>query len=111
MIGYAESVKANVQPCTSEQLNEALDSPRVAEVCQAIAEALMKYQQGEMTKEDFEALKGRMKKQLPILTPHATFQNGRRKNDEAIPSGFSIYDKDHVGNPDRKSTRLNSSHA
>ena len=98
MIGYAKSVKDNVQPCTSEQLNEALDSPRVAEVCQAIAEALHKHQQGEMTKEDFEALKGRMKKLLPILTPHATFQNGRRKNDEAIPSGFSIYDKDHVGN-------------
>ena len=99
MIGYAKSVKANVQPCTSELLNASLDSPKVAEVCQAIAEALKKHQQGEMTKEDFEALKGRMKKLLPILTLHATFANGRRKNDEAIASGLSMYDLDGIPNP------------
>ena len=37
--------------------------------------------------------------QLPILTPHATFKNGRRLNADAIPSGLSIYDKDHIPNP------------
>ena len=99
MIGYAKSVKDNVQPCTSEQLHSAIDSPRVEEVCRVISEALQKHQQGEMTKEEFEALKSRMKKELPILTLHATFQNGRRKNDEAIPSGLSMYDLDHIPNP------------
>ena len=102
MIGYAKSVKDNVQPCTREQLHASLDSPRVAEACQAIAEALHKHQQGEMPKEEFEALKAKMKKQLPIITPHATFKNGRRKNDEAIPSGFAMYDKDHMANPRAK---------
>ena len=102
MIGYAKSVKDNVQPCTREQLHAALDSPRVAEVCQAIAEALQKHQQGEMPKDDFEALKCRMKKQLPILTLHATFKNGRRKNEEAIPSGLSMYDLDHIADPRAK---------
>ena len=99
MIGYATSVKGNVQPCTREQLHSAIDSPRVEEVCRAISEALQKHQQGEMTKEEFEALKSRMKKELPILTLHATFQNGRRKNEEAIPSGLSMYDLDHIPNP------------
>ena len=99
MIGYAKSVKDNVQPCTSKQLHSAIDSPRVEEVCRAISEALQKHQQGEMTKEEFEALKSRMKKELPILTLHATFQNGRRKNDEALPSGLSMYDLDHIPNP------------
>ena len=99
MIGFSKSVKENVQPCTSEQLNGALDSRRVAEVCSIIAEALKKHQQGEMTQEEFETLKSRMKKELPIITPHATFQNGRRKNDEAIPSGLSMYDKDHMTDP------------
>ena len=99
MIGYAKSVKDNVQPCTREQLHSAIDSPRVEEVCRVISEALQKHQQGEMTKEEFEALKSRMKKELPILTLHATFQNGRRKNEEAIPSGLSMYDLDHIPNP------------
>ena len=102
MIGIAKTIKDNVQTCTREQLDQALDSPHVAQVCQAIAEALQKHQQGEMTKEEFEALKTRLKKQLPLLTPHATFPNGRRKNEEAIPSGFSIYDLDHIPNPRAK---------
>ena len=99
MIGYAKSVKDNVQPCTREQLHASLDSPHVAEACQAIAEALHKHQQGEMPKEEFEALKASLKKQLPIITPHATFKNGRRKNDEAIPSGLAMYDLDHIADP------------
>ena len=102
MIGIAKTIKDNVQTCTREQLDQALDSPHVAEVCQAIAEALQKHRQGEMTKEEFEATKTRLKKQLPLLTPHATFPNGRRKNEEAIPSGFSIYDLDHISNPRAK---------
>lgn len=36
---------------------------------------------------------------MPILTPHATFRNGRRLNADAIPSGLSIYDKDHIADP------------
>ena len=99
MIGYAKSVKDNVQPCTREQLHSAFDSPRVAEVCQAIAEALQKHRQGGMTKDEYEAVKSLMKKQLPILTLHAIFKNGRRKNDEAIPSGLSMYDLDDILNP------------
>ena len=102
MIGIAKTIKDNVQPCTSEQLNQALDSPRVAEVCQAIADAQQKHQQGEMTKEEFEATKSQLKKQLPVITPHATFKNGRRKNDEAIPSGLAMYDIDHIANPRAK---------
>ncbi|MBR3859360.1 MAG: VirE protein [Bacteroidaceae bacterium] len=102
MIGIAKTIKDNVQTCTSEKLNEALDSPQVAEVCRAIAQALEAHRRGEMTKEAFEATKARMKKQLPILTLHATFKNGRRKNDEAIPSGLAIYDLDHIANPRAK---------
>ena len=108
MIGISKSVKDKVQPCTSEQLNGALDSPQVAEVCQAIADALQKYRQGEMTQEDFEATKGRLKKQLPILTLHATFKNGRRKNDEALPSGLSMYDLDHIPDPRAKWAEMES---
>ena len=102
MFGFAKTIKDNVQPCTSEKLNAALNSPRVAEVCQTIASALRKHQQGEMTKEEFEAIKSQLKKQLPVITPHATFKNGRRKNDEAIPSGLAMYDIDHMADPRAK---------
>ena len=102
MIGISKTIKDNVQPCTSEKLNAALNSPRVAEVCQTIASALRKHQQGEMTKDEFEAIKSQLKKQLPVITPHATFKNGRRKNDEAIPSGLAMYDIDHMADPRAK---------
>ena len=102
MIGIAKTIKDKVQTCTSEKLNEALDSPHVAEVCRAIAQAVEAYHKGEMTKEEFEALKSAKKKLLPVFTFHATFKNGRRKNDEAIPSGLAIYDLDHIPNPRAK---------
>ena len=47
-------------------------------------------------------MKANLKKKLPIITFHATFKNGRRKNDDAIPSGLSIYDLDHIENPRAK---------
>ncbi|MBR5235124.1 MAG: VirE protein [Bacteroidaceae bacterium] len=102
MIGIAKTIKDNVQPCTSEQLSQALDSPRVAEVCSAIAEALHKHREGTITDEEYDATKARLKKQLPLITPHATFRNERRKNDEAIPSGLSMYDIDHIADPRAK---------
>ena len=36
---------------------------------------------------------------MPIFTPHATFRNGRRLNADAIPSGLSMYDVDHINDP------------
>ena len=99
--GICKSIKSReVQVCTPKLLNEALDNPNVARICAEIRDAWEQKMQGEMSGEDFETLKGNLKKQLPILTPHATFKNGRRLNAEAIPSGLSIYDLDHIPNPE-----------
>ena len=100
--GIANNVRSEVRVCTPDLLNEALDSAQVARICAEIEDALEKYRRGEMSKDDFETLKGQLKKRLPIFTFHATFKNGRRKNDEAIPSGLSIYDLDHIPNPREK---------
>lgn len=108
MIGYSDNIKSNVQLCTSEKLNEVLDSPQVTELCQRIADALVSYRKGELSKDDFEAMKSRLKKQLPVLTFHATFKNGRRKNDEAIPTGLSMYDLDHIAQPREKWAEIES---
>ena len=99
-IGY--NIKSKVRECTPELLNKVLDSPSVAKTCAEIEDALEKCRRGELTKDEFETLKGKLKKQLPIVTFHATFKHGRRKNEDAIPSGLCIYDLDHIPNPRAK---------
>ena len=99
-IGY--NIKSKVRECTPDLLNKVLDSSSVAKTCAELEDALEKCRRGELTKDEYETLKGELKKRLPIVTFHATFRNGRRKNDEAIPSGLSIYDIDHIPNPRAK---------
>ena len=99
-IGY--NIKSKVRECTPELLNKVLDSPSVAKTCAELEDALERCRRGELTKEEYETLKGELKKLLPVATFHATFKHGRRKNDEAIPSGLSIYDIDHIPNPRAK---------
>ena len=100
--GIANNIRSEVRECTPELLAQALDSPQVARVCAEIEDALEKFRRGELSQDEYETLKGQLKKKLPIITFHATFQNGRRKNNEAIPSGLSIYDIDHIPNPREK---------
>ena len=100
--GIANNVRSEVRVCTPDLLNQALDSPQVAKVCAEIEDSLEKFRRGEFTKDEYETIKGELKKKLPIFTFHAAFKNGRRKNDDAIPSGLSIYDLDHIENPRAK---------
>ena len=100
--GIAKDIRSEVRECTPDLLNQALDSPHVAKVCAEIEDTLEKLRQGAITKDEYETLKGQLKKRLPIFTFHATFKNGRRKNDDALPSGLSIYDLDHIPNPREK---------
>ena len=97
--GYSYSVKGSVQKCTPQLFYQALDSEHTAKVCAEIKDALEQVKRGEMSREDFEEYKSERKKQLPILTPHATFLFGRRKNEGATPSGLSMYDIDHIPDP------------
>ena len=100
--GIGKNVKSEVRECTPDLLNQALDSPQVAKTCAEIEDALEAFRRGELTKEEFEKQKAELKKKLPVATFHATFKNGRRKNEDAIPSGMSIYDLDHIPNPRAK---------
>ena len=102
MFGIANNIRSEVRVCTPDLFNQALDSVQVARICAEIEDALEKCRRGEITKEEYETLKAALKKKLPIFTFHATFKNGRRKNDDAEPSGLSIYDLDHIGNPRAK---------
>ena len=100
MFGISRSVRSReVQVCTPELFHRAIKGNKVSLICAEIEDALEKLRRGELKKEEYERMKTQLKSQLPILTPHATFKNGRRLNADAIPSGLSIYDKDHIPNP------------
>lgn len=79
--------------------HQVVHSPLVGRICAEIADALEAMRRGEMAPEDFDTLKSERKKQLPIFTPHATFPGGRRLNSDAVPSGLSMYDVDHIPAP------------
>jgi len=99
--GIANNVKSRVvRTCTPELFHRAMESRVVAEICAQIKDALEAVRRGEMTPEDFVTLKNDLKKALIIFTFHATFKEGRRKNEDAIPSGLSIYDLDHIQYPE-----------
>ncbi|MBP3552207.1 MAG: VirE protein [Bacteroidaceae bacterium] len=97
--GIARSIRGEVRACTPDLFNEALDSPIVARVCAEIEDNREACRSGRLAKEEFETLKAKLKKRLPVFTFHATFPGGRRKNDDAVPSGLAIYDLDHIPDP------------
>ena len=98
--GISNNVRSRVvRECTPELFHRATRSKLVADVCAEIADGLERLRRGELAKEEYEMLKASLKKRLPIFTPHATFRNGRRLNADAVPSGLSMYDVDHISNP------------
>ena len=97
--GIALSVRSRVRECTPALFNQVVDSEQTARVCAEIEDALERVKRGEMSREDFETFKAEQKKRLAIFTPHATFPKGRRVNEDAVPSGLSMYDVDHIPDP------------
>ena len=99
MMGFAPNVKSSVTTCTIENLYAAMDAEKTAHICAEIEDALESVKRGEMAREDFETYKRDKKKELMVLTPHATFSDGQRQNKTAVPSGLSMYDVDHIADP------------
>ena len=88
-----------MRECTPALFNQVVDASHTARVCAEIEDALEKVKRGEMSRDDFETFKSEQKKRLAIFTPHATFPKGRRVSGDAVPSGLSMYDVDHIGDP------------
>ena len=88
-----------MRTCTPELFWKAVRSDYVATVCAGIADAWEQWKRGELAKEEYEEVKNREKKRLPIFTFHATFPGGRRLNADAVPTGLSMYDIDHLDAP------------
>lgn len=91
---YQESVKGgSISPCTPEAFFSLVERRDVAATCAAIR-ALNPQEEG------FEEKKQELKKRLPVILPHAyAFTEGKRKSEQAIPSGLVMLDIDHIANP------------
>ena len=99
MFGIALSVRSRVRECTPELFRQMVEAPQTGRTCAEIVDVWEAWKRGELTKEEFEEKKAELKRRLPIITPHAMFPSGHRRNEDAVPSGLSMYDIDHIANP------------
>ena len=98
MFDYISNIRSHhTVPCTAEILHTVMRSTIVGQTCAEIADCHEQMLRGEMSREDFETKKSELKRRLPAFCFHAHFKNGRRLNAEAIASGLSILDIDHIG--------------
>ena len=93
------SVNKGVTECTPTLFRSILKMERVGRICAEIADGLEQVKRGEMSRDDWDEMKTLKKRGLPGFCFHAHFKNGRRKNCDAVPSGLSIYDIDHIPDP------------
>ena len=101
MFDYIQNIRSHhTVPCTAEILHTVMQSTIVGQTCAEIADCHEKMLRGEMSREDFETKKSELKRRLPAFCFHAHFKNGRRLNNEAVPSGLSILDIDHIPSPE-----------
>ena len=100
MFDYIQNIRSHhTVPCTTVILHTVMRSTIVGQTCAEIADCHEQMLRGEMSREDFETKKSELKRRLPAFCFHAHFKNGRRLNNEAVPSGLSILDIDHIGRP------------
>ena len=98
--GISNNVRSReVRTCTRELFLKAVRSDYVSRVCAGIADAWEQWKRGELAREEYDTVKNREKRRLPIFTFHATFPGGRRLNADAVPTGLSMYDIDHLDAP------------
>ena len=90
MISYCKNGKsAQVLACPQDKLNEILNSPEVAEVCQKLTEF----------DHDSDEAK-RLKQGLPLLMFLANYTDGRRHAKSAVPTNMAYLDLDELNGED-----------
>ena len=90
MISYCKNGKsAQVLACPQDKLNEILDSPEVAEVCQ------------QLTTIDHDSDEAKTLKQgLPLLMFMANYTDGHRHAKSAVPTNMAYLDLDELNGED-----------
>jgi len=98
--GFAENCYgAAVENCEEHHLDRVFDDPRVNGICEEVAALNAK---GYTTEEEKRANKeaaNQLKRQLPVIMPHANFRDGKRRNENADESPWVSMDYDDIDNP------------
>lgn len=97
----ALGVKNSTTLCTKINFEKAIDSQEVADVIDQITEIERDWHPN-MTQDELRTLKDKvapLKKQLPIITPHAHFTDGHRHQESAVQSPFCSADFDNLEAP------------
>ena len=85
-------------PATVEGFYQRTDSEATRRICAELADALEQNLRGELTKEEYKALKAKLKLGASFYTPHAHFTKGYKSGEGGpVDSGKAIIDVD--GNP------------
>ena len=101
MFDYIQNIRSQrTTPCTPDIMDVVTRSTIVNNICAELADYREQMMRGEMSRDDFATKKAELKRRLPAFCFHAHFKNGRRLNAEAIPSGLSILDIDHIPSPE-----------
>ena len=101
MFDYIQNIRSQrTTPCTPDIMDVVTRSTIVNDICAELADYREQMLRGEMSRDDFATKKAELKRRLPAFCFHAHFKNGRRLNAEAIPSGLSILDIDHIPSPE-----------
>ena len=91
--------KPKTVPATVEGFWKRVDAKKTGDICAELADAWEQYLRGEMTKEDYKALKTEKKLKSYFYTPHAHFAKGYKSNEgEPVDSGKAIVDLDGCEN-------------
>lgn len=94
-------INTAIRPCTREDFREATENQNVKGICELIArmEKKLNTTTDESQRKWCEKRISEAKRELPVITPMATFEGGRRSIKNAIPSGLNMLDVDHVDDP------------
>ena len=91
--------KPKTVPATVEGFWKRVDAKKTGDICAELADAWEQYLRGEMTKEDYKALKTEKKLKSYFYTPHAHFAKSYKSNEgEPVDSGKAIIDLDGCEN-------------
>ena len=102
MFDFGKNARRSVgmKICTADDFNRIIDDTMVSTICAEIADLREQKMRGELNKEDFKKAKNAAKIKLPVFTFMSHYTNGIRRNENAVPSGLSIFDIDGMtGDP------------
>lgn len=101
LFSYAAGFWQTTCPCTKTLFYDTIRSPKVNEAAEKLVRLQADADAGRLSAEAFKEAKEKVKKGLPgFLFQAKTFQDGRRKAENAVDNGLAMHDYDHLPSPD-----------